>query len=305
MDDFADAAVYAYSTWPKGTPNYYALPAMGDANGWFYRADWFADPEDPGRLPGRDRAGAAGAAKPDRTDADRPVLPGAGESTARPATACRFSPSAARGHHYGREPARSMPGGIPVRNRARQLSDGGRGQLAGGDRGAGVLQGNSTSAATPAGATPTATWSKSLDAFKSGQVAMAMKLVRLLPRGLYADPDVGGRNRIGFFRQPAAERSRLDPRRPGGSRVVAYFRQPGKRRWNTSSGLPQPPRSRPSGGDLGGYAVHKQRVEQPGVRRQPAVRGATSLEAMNNVRDFWQEPAYAELLLAMQKRLHD
>ncbi|MEO1114350.1 MAG: ABC transporter substrate-binding protein, partial [Pseudomonadota bacterium] len=45
MDDFAPATVYAYSTWPKGTPNYYALPAMGDANGWFYRKDWFAMPE--------------------------------------------------------------------------------------------------------------------------------------------------------------------------------------------------------------------------------------------------------------------
>jgi multiple sugar transport system substrate-binding protein len=45
MDDFAPATVYAYSTWPKGTPNYYALPAMGDANGWFYRKDWFARPE--------------------------------------------------------------------------------------------------------------------------------------------------------------------------------------------------------------------------------------------------------------------
>jgi multiple sugar transport system substrate-binding protein len=45
MDDFAPATVYAYSTWPKGTPNYWALPAMGDANGWFYRKDWFARPE--------------------------------------------------------------------------------------------------------------------------------------------------------------------------------------------------------------------------------------------------------------------
>ncbi len=44
MSDFAPATVYAYSTWPKGTPNYYALPAMGDANGWFYRKDWFEDP---------------------------------------------------------------------------------------------------------------------------------------------------------------------------------------------------------------------------------------------------------------------
>ena len=45
MADFAPATVYAYSTWPKGTDNYWALPAMGDANGWFYRKDWFAKPE--------------------------------------------------------------------------------------------------------------------------------------------------------------------------------------------------------------------------------------------------------------------
>ena len=45
MSDFAPATVYAYSTWPKGTPNYWALPAMGDANGWFYRKDWFEKPE--------------------------------------------------------------------------------------------------------------------------------------------------------------------------------------------------------------------------------------------------------------------
>ena len=45
MDDFLPATVYAYSTWPKGTPNYWALPAMGDALGWTYRKDWFAKPE--------------------------------------------------------------------------------------------------------------------------------------------------------------------------------------------------------------------------------------------------------------------
>ena len=29
------------------------------------------------------------------------------------------------------------------------------------------------------------------------------------------------------------------------------------------------------------------------------------LDAMKNVHDFWQEPVYAELLLAMQERMHD
>src|ERR1041384_7026250 len=45
MSDFMPATVTGYSEWPKGTPNYYALPAMGDAVGWTYRKDWFSRPE--------------------------------------------------------------------------------------------------------------------------------------------------------------------------------------------------------------------------------------------------------------------
>ena len=45
MSDFMPATVTGYSEWPKGTPNYWALPAMGDALGWTYRKDWFAKPE--------------------------------------------------------------------------------------------------------------------------------------------------------------------------------------------------------------------------------------------------------------------
>src|SRR5260221_7627369 len=45
MSDFMPATVLGYSEWPKGTPNYWALRAMGDALGWTYRKDWFAKPE--------------------------------------------------------------------------------------------------------------------------------------------------------------------------------------------------------------------------------------------------------------------
>ena len=45
MDDFVPATVVGYSEWPKNTPNYWALPAMGDVVGWTYRKDWFARPE--------------------------------------------------------------------------------------------------------------------------------------------------------------------------------------------------------------------------------------------------------------------
>src|SRR4030095_14699302 len=45
MDDFMPATVLGYSEWSKGSPNYWALPAMGDALGWTYRKDWFGRPE--------------------------------------------------------------------------------------------------------------------------------------------------------------------------------------------------------------------------------------------------------------------
>ena len=45
ISDFAPATVTGYAEWPKGTPNYWALPAMGDALGWTYRKDWFSKPE--------------------------------------------------------------------------------------------------------------------------------------------------------------------------------------------------------------------------------------------------------------------
>src|SRR5262247_2710875 len=42
MSDFMPATVLGYSEWPKGSPNYWALPAMGDSVGWTYRKDWSA-----------------------------------------------------------------------------------------------------------------------------------------------------------------------------------------------------------------------------------------------------------------------
>lgn len=45
MLDFAPATVDAYAAWPKGSKNYWSLPAMADALGWVYRKDWFARPE--------------------------------------------------------------------------------------------------------------------------------------------------------------------------------------------------------------------------------------------------------------------
>jgi multiple sugar transport system substrate-binding protein len=55
---------------------------------------------------------------------------------------------------------------------------------------------------------------------------------------------------------------------------------------------------------LGGYSCHKAVLLDPGFAKT-APFAADFLKAMSGVKDFWQEPAYAELLLAMQKRVHD
>ena len=56
--------------------------------------------------------------------------------------------------------------------------------------------------------------------------------------------------------------------------------------------------------DLGGYSAHNAVLNDPGFKDSAPFAG-DFLQAMENVQDFWQEPAYAELLLAMQKRMHD
>lgn len=94
MSDFMPATVEGYSTWPKGTPNYWALPAMGDAVAFTYRRDWFA------------RLNCRPSSRPSTGGLSRRLKPGTSSSrsrsssrtaasTARRSTAQPSTPSAA------------------------------------------------------------------------------------------------------------------------------------------------------------------------------------------------------------------
>ncbi len=75
---------------------------------------------------------------------------------------------------------------------------------------------------------------QSLDAFKSGQVAMAMNWFAFFP-GLYADPTTGG-DKIDFFVNPAQN---VAASTLGGQGIsVCPTATTRKARWNTSSGSP-------------------------------------------------------------------
>ena len=55
---------------------------------------------------------------------------------------------------------------------------------------------------------------------------------------------------------------------------------------------------------LGGYSAAKSVLNDPGFA-ETAPFAADFLIAMGQVKDFWAEPSYAQLLLAEQKRIHD
>jgi multiple sugar transport system substrate-binding protein len=296
MDDFAPATVYAYSTWPKGTPNYWALPAMGDANAWFYRKDWFSRPE----LREEFKSKYGRELEPPKTqlelkdiaeffqerEIDGKTVYGAAIFTERGSEGITMG---ATGSLYAwdfkyEDPQGSykMDGVVNSPEAVEALE----------------FYKELYKCCTPPGYTDSY-MQESLDAFKSGQVAMAMNWFAFFP-GLYKDPVVGG-DTIGFFVNPGqkVEASTLggqgisvisySEKQEEALKYVKWFAQPEvqKKWWS-----------------LGGYSCHVAVLNDPSFPdSQPFA--ADFLAAMGGVRDFWQEPAYAELLLAMQKRLHD
>ena len=296
MDDFAPATVYAYSTWPKGTPNYYALPAMGDANGWFYRKDWFSKPELQAEFKekhGRELSPPKTwtelkevAASFQEREIDGKTVYGVSIFTERGSEGITMGATSAMypfNFKYEMTPGKyDMEGAVNSPDSVAGLE----------------FYKSVYDCCTPPGYTDSY-MQESLDAFKSGQVAMAMNWFAFFP-GLYKDPEVGG-DKIGFFVNPGqlVEASTLGGQ---GISVVSYsdkqeealayikwFAQPDvqKKWWS-----------------LGGYSCHVAVLDDPSFPdSQPFA--ADFLLAMGGVKDFWQEPAYAELLLAMQKRLHD
>ena len=296
MDDFAPATVYAYSTWPKGEPNYYALPAMGDANGWFYRKDWFEDPEIQAAYK---EATGTDLGVPQTQDElmqiaqffqgreiDGQTRYGVSIFTERGSEGITMGATGALyawGFKYENEPGTyDMEGAVNSADAVEALE----------------FYKELYQTATPPGYTDSY-MEQSLDAFKSGQVAMAMNWFAFFP-GLYADPDVGG-DKIGFFVNPP-QKVAASTLGGQGISVVSYSDKQDAAleyiKWFAQPDVQQ------KWWDLGGYSCHVDVLNAPGFK-DSAPFAPDFLQAMDAVQDFWQEPAYAELLLAMQKRLHD
>ncbi len=296
MDDFAPATVYAYSTWPKGEPNYYALPAMGDANGWFYRKDWFAKPEI--REAFKAQYGRELAEPKTQMELmeiakffqgrqiDGQTVYGAAIFTERGSEGITMGATGALytwGFKYENTPGKyDMKGAVNSPDAVAALE----------------FYKELYKCCTPPGY-DNAYMEQSLDAFKSGQVAMAMNWFAFFP-GLYADPNTGG-DKIDFFVNPPQKVAAstlggqgisvvsYSEKQEAALEYIKWFAQPDvqKKWWS-----------------MGGYSCHKAVLDDPNFPNTAPFAG-DFLQAMAGVQDFWQEPAYAELLLAMQERLHN
>jgi len=297
MNDFMPATVTAYSEWPKNTPNYWALPAMADAIGWTYRKDWFARPD----------IRADFKAKYNR-ELEPPKTWDELLETSRFFTGRTIDGKKVYGSYIYTERGSE---GITMGATNAMLAYGFKYDdpkapyhMEGFVNSPGAVKGLEVykelfKCCQPAGLT-NAYMSEGLDAFKSGQVAMQMNFFAFFP-GLFKDPNTGG-DKIGFFVNPAGPAGQFAQLGGQGISVVSYsknrdaaleyikwFAQPDvQQRW----------------WEVGGYSALKAVVQKPGFA-DSAPFAPAFLRTMDVMVDFWAEPLYVDLLLAMQKRVHD
>jgi len=296
MDDFIPATVVGYAEWPKNTPNYWALPAYADVVGWTYRKNWFSRPELKKEFKakyGYELGVPSSLAHLkdiaqffQKRKIDGKTVYGAAIYTERGSEGITMGVTNAL-YNYGFEyqnPKKpydmagfvNSPKAVKGLEFYKELYD----------------------TATPPGSSD---WymSEDIDAYKSGQVAMQMNFAFVWP-GMNADANVGG-DRTGYFANPPGPDGHFAQLGGQGISVVAntdhkdaalayikWFAQPAiQKRWTA----------------MGGASALRAVVEDPAFPTKQPYNQAF-LDSMAIVKDFWAEPAYADLLLAMQDRVH-
>ena len=297
MDDFIPATVTGYAEWPKGTPNYWALPAFGDVVGWTYRKDWFARPRlqaEFWRKHGRplDTPRTLEELKQiaeffQGRRIDGKTVYGASIYTERGSEGITMGVTNAL-YNYGFE--YNNP------NKPYDLEGFVNSNLA--VRGLEFYK-ELYDCCTPPGSSD---WymSENIDAYKSGQVSMQMNFAFIWP-GVELDPNVGG-GKSGYFPNPPGPGGHFAQLGGQGISVVAYSRKKDAAleyiKWFAQ------PAVQKKWWQVGGYSALRAVVEDPNfATSQPYAQ--TFLDSMAIVKDFWAEPAYASLLLAMQSRVHN
>lgn len=296
IDSFVPATVEAYSVWPKGTNNYWALPAMGDAVGWTYRKDWFNRRELKEEFQQQNGWSLERPRSWNELLQIAKFFQGRIIDGKRVYGAAIYTDGGAEGITMGftsalyawgaqyRNPENekeingyiNSPKAVEALEFYKQLYD----------------------CCTPP-EHDTAYINANLNSYKKGQVAMHMNFFGVFPN-IANDPTVGCR-KSGFFSNPehhvAASTlggqglsvvSYSDKRELAYKYLKWFATSDTQKRWWLN----------------GGYAVHKSVLENPHVSTTRDF-APDFLNAMNTVQAFWQTPNYEQLLAAMQKRIYN
>ena len=295
MDDFSPATVHAYSTWPKGSKNYYALPAMGDALAWAYRKDWFDRPELKSEFKKKHGYDLGVPASWNQLhdmcsffqgrEIDGKKRYGAAINTERGSEGITMGVTAAMyawgmeyenpNKPYDMEGYFNSPQAVEAVEFYRKLYED----------------------CAPPGHSD-AYMVANLDAYKSGQVAFQMNWYAFWPGVSKEDKD----GRVsGFFANPKQNVAAATLGGQGIS-VVKYSDKQDLAleyiKWFARPDIQQ------KWWDLGGYSCHNDVLDSPSFPTS-TVYAQGFLDSMGIVKDFWQEPTFVELMLPMQEAIHD
>ncbi len=295
MNDFSPATVYAYSTWPKGSENYYALPAMGDALAWAYRKDWFDRPELKSEFKKKHGYDLGVPTNWNQLhdmcsffqgrEIDGQKRYGAAINTERGSEGITMGVTAAMyawgmeyenpNKPYDMEGYFNSPQAVEAVEFYRKLYED----------------------CAPPGHSD-AYMVANLDAYKSGQVAFQMNWYAFWPGVSKEDKD----GRVsGFFANPSQNVSAATLGGQGIS-VVKYSDKQDLAleyiKWFARPDVQQ------KWWDLGGYSCHNDVLNAPSFPTS-TVYAQGFLDSMGIVKDFWQEPTFVELMLPMQEAIHD
>ena len=295
MDDFSPATVHAYSTWPKGSKNYYALPAMGDALAWAYRKDWFDRPELKSEFKKKHGYDLGVPASWNQLhdmcsffqgrEIDGQKRYGAAINTERGSEGITMGVTAAMyawgmeyenpNKPYDMEGYFNSPQAVEAVEFYRKLYED----------------------CAPPGHSD-AYMVANLDAYKSGQVAFQMNWYAFWPGVSKEDKD----GRVsGFFANPKQNVAAATLGGQGIS-VVKYSDKQDLAleyiKWFARPDVQQ------KWWDLGGYSCHNDVLDSPSFPTS-TVYAQGFLDSMGIVKDFWQEPTFVELMLPMQEAIHD
>jgi len=296
MTDFAPATVEGYSTWPKGTKNYWALPAMGDAVAFTYRKDWFARPDLQAEFKKKNGHDLAPPKTWDEFKKIGEFFQGRTIDGKKVYGAALYTERGSEGITMG--VTNTMYAyGMEYDNPKKPY------EMKGFINGPGAVKGLTLykelyECCTPPGHS-NAYMTEDLDAYKSGQVAMQMNFIAFFP-GISKDPAVGG-EKTGFFPIPKGDKQfaqlggqgisvvKYSDKKEMALEYMKWFAQPAiQQKW----------------WDGGGFTCLNAILNQPGFRTSTSY-AAVFQDSMKIVKDFWAEPSYASLLQAMQARVHD